>query len=204
MAEASTKEKSMRSTPLVTAAVLVLGLSTVAWADRWGNDPHGDRYRDRYQDRYSDRSNSGRASDLVYEIERTAESIHRQYERNNRRPNRDEARVAVALHELQEQARRLRGQGGYRQDSRRNSREIEGLFRAFDQADASLRYIRPRPYVDQGMVRISGLLSELSRYYGVADRYGRYGDRYDRDRYDRDGYDRDRYDDRDRYRPPHN
>jgi hypothetical protein len=182
---------------LVTVAVLVLSLSTAAWADRWGNDPHGDRYRNRYDDRYSnrypDRSHSGSVADLAYELERTAESIHRQFERNNRRPNRDEARVAVALHELQEQARRFRNQGGgYRQDfrQRNDNREIEDLFRAYDQASESLRYVRPRPYVDQGMDRIAGLLSELTRYYGGDNRY----DRYDRDRYDRDRYDR---------RPPH-
>jgi Ca-activated chloride channel family protein len=203
-----TKEISMRSTSLVTAAVFALSLSTVAWGDdRWGNNPHGDQ--DWY--RHSDRSNYGRVSELAREVARTADSIHREYERNNRRPNRDEARVAVALHQLEDEANRFydRVDGyGDRRDSRRGSGDFENLLRAFDATADTLRYIRPRPYVDRGMERIWSLLTEMDRGYGVSGRYGRgYGrNRYD-DRYDRDGYDRydrrDRRDD-DRYRPPHN
>jgi hypothetical protein len=212
------KEKSMRSTLFVTTAVLALSLSTVAWGDdRWGNNPHGD------QDRYhSDRSNYGRASELAREVARTADSIHREYERNNRRPNRDEARVAVALHELEEAANRFYGRvdgyGGYdnygdRRDSRRGSGEFENLLRAFDATADTLRYIRPRPYVDRGMDRIWSLLTQMDSGYGMSGRYGR---GYARDRNDRDGHnDYDRYDrndrndrrdrrDDDRYRPPHN
>ena len=208
----------MRSTPLVTAAVLALSLSTVAWGDDRWNNPHGD------QDRYdrSDRHDYGRVSQLAREIARTADSIHREYERNNRRPNRDEARVAVALHQLEDAATHFYSQvDGYgnRQDSRRSSRDFETLLRTFDATADTLRYIRPRPYVDRGMDRIWSLLSDMDRSYGVSDQYGRgYGnrrdDRYGRERYDR-GYDRDghdRYDrqdrrdrrDDDRYRPPHN
>jgi hypothetical protein len=208
----------MRSTLMITTAVLALSLSTVAWGDdRWGNDsrnnPHGD------QDRYghSDRSNYGNVSELAREIARTADSIHREYERNNRRPNRDEARVAVALHQLEDAATRFYGQlDGYgnRRDSRNNSRDFETLLQTFDATADTLRYIRQRPYVDRGMERIWSLLSEIDRSYGVSDRYGRgydhnrYDDRNGRDRYDRDGYDRndhrDRRNDDDRYRPPHN
>jgi hypothetical protein len=214
----------MRSTPLVTAAVLALSLSTVAWGDDRWNNPHGDQ--DRYG-RSDHRSDFGRVSQLAREIARTADSIHREYERNNRRPNRGEARVAVALHELEDAAvhfyRQVDGYGD-RQDSRHSSRDFEVLLRTFDATADTLRYVRPRPYVDRGMDRIWSLLSDMDRSYGVSGRYGRgygqnrYDDRNGRDRYDRDGYDRDgddRYDrddhrdrndrrDDDGYRPPHN
>jgi hypothetical protein len=198
----------MRSTPLFTAAVLALSLTTVAWGDdRWSNPHGGQDYRN--QDRY----NSGRVSELAREIARTADSIHREYERNNRRPNRDEARVAVALHELEEAAVRFydRMDGyGNRQDSRRGSRDFENLLRAFDATADTLRYVNRRPYVDRGMDRIWSLLSDMDRDYGVSGNYGRgyqrnrYDDRYGRDRDGYDRYDRrDRRDD-DRYRPPVN
>ncbi|HEX3125986.1 MAG TPA: hypothetical protein VH394_01530 [Thermoanaerobaculia bacterium] len=199
----------MRSTPLVTAAVLALSLSAVAWGDdRWSN-PHGD------QDyRYNDRYNNGNVSELAREVARTADAVHREYERNNRRPNRDEARVAVALHELEEAAVRfydsVGGNGyGYNRDSRRGgiggARDFENLLRAFDATTDTLRYINRRPYVDRGLDRIWSLMSEMDRYYGgVMGRYDRNGrGRYDRndDRYGRDRYDR--YDRDERYRPPH-
>src|SRR5690348_12922613 len=96
---ASHKEKSMRSTPLVTAAVLALSLSTVAWGDDRWNNPHGDQDYRNQDYRNNDRYNNGNVSELAREVARTADAMHREYERNNRRPNRDEARVAVALHE---------------------------------------------------------------------------------------------------------
>jgi hypothetical protein len=209
----------MRSTPFYTAAVLALSLSAVAWGDDRWNNPHGD------QDRrgYPGRSDDGNIASLGREVARTADSIHREYERNNRRPDRDEARVAVGLHQLEEAAVRFYERvDGYRQDNRRTSRDFENLLQTFDATADTLRYIRQRPYVDRGMERIWTLLTEMDRYYGVADRYGRgYGrdrnGRYDgRDRYDRDdrnGRDRDDRDDRydrrdrrddDRYRPPTN
>lgn len=203
----------MRSKALVTAAVLALSLSTVAWGDdRWGN-PHGDQDWNRRNDR-----NNGNVSELAREVARTADVMHREYERNNRRPNRDEARVAVALHQLEEASVRFydnvgdRGYGGgygggYNRNSRNGAggaRDFENLLWAFDAAADTLRYINRRPYVDRGMDRLWSLMSDLDRYYGVMDRYGRNGRGYDRndDRYDRNG--RDRYDRRDGYRPPQN
>jgi hypothetical protein len=199
----------MRSTPLVTAAVLALSLSSVAWgADRWSN-PHGG------QDYRYPGYNNGRVSELAREAARTADAMHREYERNNRRPDRDEARVAVALHQLDDAASRFYDRtGGYGyNDSRRGnngSRDFEYLVQAFNAAADTLRYIQPRPYVDRGMDRMWSLMTEMDRYYGgVLNRYdrngrNRYDDRYGRDRYD-DRYGRDRYDrNDDRYRPPHN
>lgn len=181
----------MRSTLFVTT-VLALTLSTAAMADdRDRYDRHDDRYRDRYDDRYDDRYRgdyrNGRVDDIAREIERTAAAMHREYERNNRRPDRDEARVAAALHELHEEAYQFaRYSGDYRRGSRR-SHGYDGLLRAFDRTARTLERIRPRPYVDRGMDRIWSLMSQLDRSYGGrSDRYGRgwrdygYRDRYRR------------------------
>ena len=179
----------MRSTVLVTTAVLALGLSTIAHADDRDRyrDRDRDRYEDRYDDRYQGRSQSNRVSSVAYEIERTAASIQREYDRNNRRPDRNEARVSSALRELYREADQFhRGVQGYR-DSRRDDRGYDGLRRAFDEAASSLERIRSRPYVDRGMERIWSLMSELDRYYGRSDRDNRdnrYRGRYGRDRYD--------------------
>jgi hypothetical protein len=192
----------MRSTLFVTTAVLALALSTVARADdgdRYRYDDRGhDRYDDnRHDDRYDGRySRSNRVDVIAREIEQTAAAMHREYERNNRRPDRDEARVAAALHELHEEAYQFsRSVGGYGRDSRHGN-GYDGLLRAFDEVAYSLERINNRPYVDRGMDRIWSLMSELDRSYG------RSGRGYDR--YDRNGGWRDRggrgYRDRNRYR----
>jgi hypothetical protein len=187
----------MRSTLFVTTAVLALSLSTAAMADdrdRYRSDRYDDRYHDRYDDRYDDRyrgdSRYGRVDVIAREIAETAAAMHREYERNNRRPDRDEARVAATLHELHEEAYEFaRSAGSYRRDSRSN-REFEGLARAFDRVASSLERINRRPYVDRGMDRIWSLMSQLDRQYGGrSDRYGRgWNDRGYRDRDHRDRY----------------
>lgn len=187
----------MRRSAFVTTAVLALALCTAAQAqypDRHGSDRYDDRYRDRYDDRYRGGSRNERVAEIAHEIENTAAAMHREYERNNRRPDRDEARVAATLHELHAQADRFhREVESYRRDSRYNSGSYDGLVRAFDEVAYSLDRIRSRPYVDRGMERIWSLMSELDRYYGRRDRQGRGYNRYDR--YDRgSGYGRDRYD----------
>ncbi len=177
----------MRSTLFVTT-ILALSLSTAAMADerdRYRSDRRDDRYQDRYDDRYRGDSRYGRVDDIAREIERTAAAIRREYDGNNRRPDRDEARVSAALRELHEEAYRLsRYQGNNRRDSRFGN-GYDGLLRAFDRTADSLERIRPRPYVDHGMERIWSLMSQLDRHYGGrSDRYGRgWRDRgYDRDR----------------------
>lgn len=178
------KEKSMRSSLFVTTAVLGLAFASVAQAqypDRNRSDRYDDRYQDRYDERYRGDSRSERVAEIAHEIENTAAAIHREYERNNRRPNRNEARVAGTLHELHEQADRFHREiEGYRRDSQRSTRGYDGLLRAFDDAAYSLDSIRQRPYVDRGMERIWNLMSELERYYGRRDRQGRGYNRYDR------------------------
>jgi hypothetical protein len=189
----------MRSTVFVTTTVLVLALSTVARADDRDRYRHDDRYRDRYDDRYDNRyrgdDRNGRVSAIAREIEQTAAAMHREYERNNRRPDRDEARVAATLHELHEEAYQFaRGSGGYGGGYGRDSRHGNGydsLLRAFDEVAYSLDRINRRPYVDRGMDRIWSLMSELDRYSG---RSGRGYNRYDRGGWRDRGYrDRDRY-----------
>lgn len=183
----------MRSTTFVTTALLTLALSSSAMAqDRWGNR-YPDRYdRDRYDryDRYDSRGTQNVAV-LAREIEETAESIRRQAERNNRRPDREEARMLSALRELHEEADHFRDEvGDYRRDGRGSRGDLRELFRAYDFTADSLRYVSRRPYVDQGMDRIGYLLDELARSYGYNQR----------DRYNRRGRDRDyRYDYRGRY-----
>ena len=178
----------MRSTLFVTTAILALSLSTAAVADerdRYRSDRYDDRYRDRYEDRYDDRYRGNSRVDVIArEIAETAAAMHREYERNNRRPDRDEARVAAALHELHEEAYQFaRSSRDYRRDSRRNH-GYDGLLRAFDQTARSLEHIRPRPYVDRGMDRIWSLMSQLDRQYGGrSDRYNRGWNYRDRDRY---------------------
>lgn len=191
----------MRSTTLLTSALLALALSPAAWGDdrRDRRDRH-DRY-DRY-DRHGQYPghDQGRVESLARQLERTASYVHHEFERNNRRPDRDEARVASVLHELNRQAAQLYSRvGSYRGSSRQGEREFRDVLNAYYRAADTLRYVRPRGYVDRGMDQIGGLISELSRYYGRYDEYSRWDDRYRRDRgrygHDRYGRDRDRYDD---------
>lgn len=204
----------MRSTTLVSAALLTFGLTSAVWADQWDS-----RRSDQYRDRYPDRSRNGRVEALAREIEQTAAAMQREYDRNNRRPDRDEARVSSNLRELYQEAYAFRAEvddrGSRRdpRDRRDGRRDLNELFRAFDQTAESLRYISARPYVDHGMDRIWDLLRELRRDHGYGQAYrnqgrydrdgrdGRYGRRDSRDDYrDRGRYDR-RYDwDRDRPR----
>lgn len=181
----------------VTAAALALCASTaLASAD--------DRSRSRYPEYRGYERGSANVVRIADRIEDTAAAIHREYDRNNRRPDRDEARVKSNLRELWQEANQFESRVGryrdeYRHDSRNARRELDDLIDAYDDTADSLRYIRPRPYVERGMDKIGYLISQLSRYYGGSRGFDRNG-RYDRDRYDRDRYDRDRYDrDRGRY-----
>lgn len=180
----------MRSTTFISTALLFLGLSSAALAQ-----PSDYRRGDSYRDRYPDRPRNGRVEALAREIEKTAAAMHREYDRNNRRPDRDEARVKSKLRELYQEAYAFRAEvddyRGGRRDSRDGRRDLNELFRAFDQTAESLRYIEPRPYVDRGMDRMWSLLRELRRDHGYGQAYRSQG------RHDRDG--RGSYRDRGRY-----
>jgi hypothetical protein len=200
----------MRSTTFIATAALALSLTSAAHA-QWN----------RYPDR--GRTNS-RVSELAYEIEATATSIYREAARNNRRPDRDEARVLSNLRELENRAQEFRQEvrdgrwdnrryddrydGRYdrrddrrydRRDSREDTRDYDRLADAFYATAESLRYIDRRPYIDRGMDRIYTLLGEVSRSYGGSrdDRWGSGRGRGWRDydgRYGRDRHDRGRDD----------
>lgn len=200
----------MRSAKLLLTALLVLTMSSAAMADsdRYDRSDRSDRY-----DRYG-RYDGERVMVLAHEVDEIAASIYRQAAANNRRPDREEARMLNSLRELAREADQFhRGVERYRRDSRSTTRNFEDLVDAFYRTGDALRRVNRRPYVDRGMDRIAGLLSEISRGYGFNDRYDRwsYGrdDRYGHDRYARPrddrygrGYeDHDRWDDHDR-RPP--
>ncbi len=188
----------MRRTILLTSALLAFTLPPAAWS--------ADRQDDRYG-RYPGRTDMRRVAELASQLEHTTTYVHREFERNNRRPDRNEERVAIRLHELERQADRFRGQvDGYGRDPRSTERDFQRLLDAFYAAEESLRYTGRRSYVERGLDQIGGILSELTRYYGRYDDYSRRGGRYRGGRNGRyDGrYDRDRDDDHDRdgYRRP--
>jgi hypothetical protein len=197
----------------VFAALLALSLAPALQAQSRG---YRDPYRDSYRNRYPNTGQMGRIASLAHEIDDTATYIRRQAERNNRRPNREEARMLAGLRELNGRASHFHDQvESYRQDPRHTADDFAALEDAFYQLGDTLRYVNRRPYIDQGMDRIYDLMTELSRYYGRSG-YGRWGyqgrdrngyghdqydGRYGRDRYDgRSGHDR--YGDDDHYRPP--
>ena len=186
----------MRRTTVIAATLLTLSLAPALQAQ---NRDYRDQDRYRYDSR-NDRND--RRTAIAHEIEDVAYSIRREYERNNRRPDREEARVLQDLRQLHSLAARFEDQADYRSNRRNAGDEFAALEDAYFDLSESLRYISPRPYVDRGMDRIADLMSDLSRYYGRDSRQGRYRrqggwhDRYGRDgRYDRD---RDAY----RTRPP--
>lgn len=183
----------MRSSIVIPMTVLTLALSASPAA--FAADS---RDRDRGRDRRSTvRYDARRVESLAQELERTAESIHREAARNNRRPDRWEARMLSSLHELSQDAEQFHRQVDGR-DSRYSERGFEELVRTYWQTGDVLDRVAPRPYVDRGMERIGSLLHELSGFYGRGrdDRYGYNRRGYDRD--DRRGYDRDRDDRRGR------
>src|SRR5436305_5788061 len=227
-------------TTLFATAILALSLAPAAQAHGYGHPPQSqdqpqyqpqdqyqgqdqyqpqDQYQgqDQYQryqnlDRYSypDAAHIDRVSELAHAIDETATYIHRQFERNNRRPNVDEVRAMEQLHALNESAAHFHAEvESYQQNPRHTVRDFVDLERTFNNTVQALRYTGRRSYVDRGMVRIYSLMNELAGYYGVRSGYGHWGghDRYDRGRYDRDrSNDRDHGYDHDHdngYRPPY-
>jgi hypothetical protein len=188
-------KRTARWTTMTTAALLALSLAPALQAQRW------DRNDDRYRDRYPNYGQMDRVTALAREIDSTAHYILREAERNNRRPDRDEARMLSSLRALDQRTERFYDRvGGYRRDPRRTADEFSALEAAFYQVEDALRYVEPRGYVDRGMERIHDLMNELSRYYGRGG-YGSWRDR-GRDRHDDGRYGRDRDDDHQGYRRP--
>jgi hypothetical protein len=188
----------MRSSITVPAALLALALSATPAVQA------DDRYQGR---RDSIRYDSRRVEALARDIQQTAYTIHLEARRNNRRPDRDEGRMLSALSQLYREAEQFHDRvDGRGRDERGAVRHFENLVQEFWQTGDALDRVAPRPYIDRGMDRIGSSLAELSRYYGLDNRYDRRGrngrgyDRYERDRDDRDGrYGRDRRGDHDRW-----
>jgi hypothetical protein len=218
----------MKLTPWIAALTLTMGLTPALRAQQYGYPRQDGRYDSRYGNdswRYGNPNrtwHSGRVSAYAHDIDEVATYIHEQAERNNRRPDREEARALAQLHELNDAAEHFHEQVEQNNRDYRHTRDdFAELIAAYNNAVDALRYIQPRPYVDRGMNRIASDMTEIARYYGSSygrlfetGRWGRSGrdgyDRYDRDgRYDRDSrydsrYDRDRDGYDDRYRPPVN
>jgi hypothetical protein len=167
---------------LILTAALALSLAPVL---------HAQGHRD--DGRYSvfpDAGHLDRASAIAREIDQTASQIRREFERNNRRPNPEEARAIDRLRQLDLSASRFRAAvDSYRREPRRTSRTFAALEDAFNDTTRALRRIPARPYVDSGMDRIYRLMDELGGFYGRrTGYYGTWG--HDRD-HDRD-HDHDR------------
>lgn len=163
-----------RTTLFATTALLTLSLAPALQAQRG--------YPDRDRDRYG--YDRGRVADIAREIDENASYAYREFARNNRRPNRAEARVLSDLRQLDQRAERfryeIRDNNRGSRDSRQDAQTFAALEDAFFEAAESLRYINDRPYVDRGMDRIYTLLNEVSRSYGRGYRTGY--DRWDRGR----------------------
>jgi hypothetical protein len=192
--------KTRKSFTIALAAAAALGCGASAWAQQENYPSPDGRYEDGYQRPYDQTpyDNGGYAGPrsvrrlliAAHEIDDAANYIHRQYDRNNRRPDRREARVSARLAELAGSAREFhREVAGYRGDSRHTQDDFQRLVRAYDRATDALGRVAERPYVDQGMERIATRLDQTATIYGLnlAEMTRYHGERrYDRDRRDRD------------------
>jgi len=187
--------KTRTTFTLALATAAALGFGAAAGAQQ-GYDPDG-RYNNdpSYRAPYDYGGYAGPRSVrqlliAAHEIDDAANYIHRQYDRNNRRPDRREARVSARLAELAASAREFhREVASYRGDSRHTQDDFQRLVGAYDRATDALGRVAERPYVDQGMERIATRLDQTASIYGlnIAEMTRYHGERrYDRDRRDRD------------------
>lgn len=219
---------------LLATAILALALAPALQAHGFAHPPEQDQDQPQYQpqDQYPSQNpyptqnqypddnaypapvHMDRVSVLAHSIDETATYIHRQFERNNRRPNPAEVQAMEQLHALNVQAAHFHDDvEGYQQNPRHTVRAFMALENAFNDTVSALRQTPRRSYVDRGMVRIYTQMNELAGYYGHrAGHYGSWGHpRYDHDgdhrgNHDDNGYDPRRYDQRNDngYRPPSN
>lgn len=122
------------------------------------------------------------------EMDDAATYAQRLFDRNNRRPDPNEARVSARLEELAESARVFHRQVALsRGDTRRSQAEFRRLVRAYERVADASRNISERPYVDQSMERIGRRIDQTAAIYGInlaeVNRFR--GERRDRDRYGR-------------------
>ena len=169
----------MRRLAPVTLTCLGLALASTLSAQDWRDqDRYGDTRRDDDRGAYSypELAHIDRVSRLAHEIDETAGYIRQKFERNNRRPNWAERQAMLGLRELNRQAAYFHDQvESYRRNPRHTVDDFRRLEQSFFRAARSLEPINRRPYVDQGMDRIFVLMNEISRFYGRARGYGRWG-----------------------------
>ncbi len=166
--------KTRTTFTIALAAAAALGCGGAAWAQQ-GNYPspqgsYPDDDRPAYQAPYGQDGYRAPRQLLVsaHEMDDAANYIHRQYDRNNRRPDRREAQVSARLADLAENARHFhREVASYRGDTRRTQEDFQQLVRAYDRATDALGRVAERPYVDQGMERIATELDQTAAVYGM-------------------------------------
>jgi hypothetical protein len=197
-----TRTRRFATIPLA-AVLLAFGLSASAAAQ---SDRHYPGYD--YPGYRGPVGSPERIAELAHEVERLATDTHRRFERNNRRPDRAEARLAEDLHALEERAEHFHQQvERYRTNLRHLRGDFAALEDSFHSVASAMRYVRPRRYVEDRMDRMDVLIDEIGRHLGRPRAYGhwrsgdrrRYGDHngyYDPYRDDRDD-ERYRYRDRD-------
>jgi hypothetical protein len=205
------KTRTTFTIALATAAALGLGASAQAQQGTYDPDygqPPDAGYQQGYPQGNQAPYDNGYAGPRSYrqlliaaqEMDDAANYAYRQFERNNRRPNPDEAQVSARLEELAQNARHFhREVASYRGDPRHKQDDFQRLVQAYERAADATRYISARPYVDRGMERIGLRIDQTASIYGMnlaeMNRY-RGERRYNRgrdDRYRRDdtyrGYD---------------
>jgi len=213
--------KNRTSITIALAAAAALGLGASAQAQQ-GYDPDGygqppdPGYQQGYpqgyqapQAPYDDQTpyNQGYAGPrssrqllvAAHEMDDAATYAARLFDRNNRRPDPNEGRVAARLADLAASAREFHREVALSRGGTRHSQaDFQRLVRAYERAADASRYISERPYVDESMERIGRRLDQTASIYGMnlAEMNRFRGEHRDRDgRYDRDRRDRD---DRDR------
>ncbi len=172
-------------TLILAASLTLLGTAPMAWAQPGPPPEH----------RYPDSAHIERVIGMAQDMSRTAASMTREAERNNRRPNNEEAAMLDRLRELTTRTKHFQSEvERFRQSPERTAEEFQAMVATFDATADALRSTNRRPYVDRGMAHIARLMDDLSPFYGrPADFRERHGYRdLDNDRpMDRD-VDRDR------------
>ena len=176
-----------RKTFILAASLTLLGTAPMAFAQEAPPPEH----------RYPDTAHIERVIGVAQDMSRTSAAMSRQADRNNRKPNGDEAAMLDRLHELNTRAKHFETEvEQFRQSPEHTADDFQALVATFDATADALRTTNRRPYIDRGMAHIARLMDELSPYYG------RTGDFRERHGYrDQDDRPMDRDHDRDR-RPP--
>ncbi len=197
-----------RTTTLFAASIFALALAPALQAQGYpvpqDRDHQNPGYQDRDHDGYPDAGRMDRVARLAHDITETSTSIRRAAARTRHRPDPAEAQLLSDLFQLNRQAAHFEREAqSYRRDPRHTADDFARLESAFNQVGTSLQALPPRPYIDRGMDRIYGSMTELSRFYGRHgyDHWGHHG--HGDGPGDHDHGDHDRGDRGVEYRPPY-